>query len=106
MKLFAFQVPKDSNMLAFAALSKFLLDEVGGASSRVVHGAWRDEKTGQDHIEEMFEVHVMCDKAMMFDIQQKLFELWPNEICFFVAEIGQASIVYPPVKTKAVLVAE
>lgn len=101
MRLFAIQVPGGSdkyNRVSRIVFRNFLLAEVGGFNERDVRGSWRDQKTGKDHIEIMVEYQVACDPALMFDIQQKAFELWPDEICFYVAELGTASIVYPPRK--------
>ncbi|TXH46986.1 MAG: hypothetical protein E6Q97_28275 [Desulfurellales bacterium] len=102
MRLFAIQVPGTANKhnrIAGKQFRDFLLQEIGGFNAREVSGAWRDEKTGKDHIEPMVEYQVACDPALMFDIQQKAMKLWPDEICFYVAELGFASIVYPPQKT-------
>lgn len=92
MKLFAIQVPTNEPRDAF---EDFIKVETGGFSVRNVTGFWRDGKTGKDYSETMAEYHIACDPALMFDIQAKAFCLFPNEVCFFVAEIGTASLVYP-----------
>lgn len=98
MRLFSIQVPVTGEHKPFY---DFILAEAGGFNSRLVTGSWRDDTTGIVHTETMVEYQIMCDPALMFDIQQKAFDNWPAEICFFVAELGNASIVYPPVKVRS-----
>lgn len=103
MNLYAIQVPAPVGIFDNAAtrFGNFIRAEAGGYSVREASGVWWDDKTATEHRDEMLEYHVMCSQELMWDIQAKAFELWPNEICFFVAQIGQASIVYPNVKTGA-----
>lgn len=100
MRLFAIQVPGTANKhnrIAGKQFRDFLLQEIGGFNAREVSGAWRDEKTGRAHIEPMIEYQFATDhKDMVLDIQARAAQLWPDEICFYVAELGTVSIVYPP----------
>lgn len=99
MKLFRFVLPKQDNkgvtmVDAYVQLRRFLLNTVGGWTAQPeVTGAWKDDG-GQEFRDTSWVLEVALEDAPTFDrVMSEVRRLWPDQLSFFVAYVGEAFFV-------------
>lgn len=105
LKLFEIQVPLKSNLgkeysKQIYRFEEYLLKHTGGFNQRPwVTGQWMSAN-GQVYKDMMLPYHIACDEKVMKLILRKAFELFPDQLGLYVAEIGQAFIIPNPELSK------
>jgi hypothetical protein len=108
MKLYEIQVPMCTNNGTpyGATIDEFahaIVKLVGGCSKRPsVHGMW--ENNGELYSEAMVPFHIACEKSEFQAIISLAFEVFPDQISIFTAEVGEATFQWEhqhrPTKSK------
>lgn len=62
-------------------------------------GFWRDTDTGKVYADAMRGYRLACDDVVIRRLIQRAWSLFPDQLAFFVARIGSATIVYRPAQT-------
>ncbi len=100
MALYQFNLPEQTNDglssydAAREAWENAALAEAGGFTDLGKQfGAWRDPATGAVYRETMHAYQVATTRDVADNLATRAFELFPDQLAFFVAELGEARIV-------------
>lgn len=99
MKLYQINVPMTDNKglpydLSIEEFERGLLANCGGFTRLPeAAGVWHDNESGKTYRDRIAVFQVACDEAGRRAIDYLLRELFDDQECFFVAEIGAASFV-------------
>lgn len=73
---------------------KVALQKAGGFTELGARrGAWKDPDSGVVYDEEMVAYQVACDRDTMLELVDEAMRLFPDQLAFFTAKIGEAEIV-------------
>lgn len=102
MKLYSIALPDATNsgrktLIARATWENRALELSGGFTRRPAgEGSWRDPKSGEIFHDVMHSYEVACGELVWRQLVAAAFELFPDQLAIFTAEIGYASIVERP----------
>jgi hypothetical protein len=102
MKLFEIALPTKDNVgksygRALKRWEKLALSYAGGYTKLpVAQGAWRDPQTGLIYRDLMRGYRVACSPSQFGCLIHAAWECFPDQVAFFTAELGEASIVEGP----------
>lgn len=102
MRIYRFILPKADNagqsmVGAFSLLKDYVLDAIGGYTEQAeVCGVWKDDK-GQVYQDRSFVLDVAIGgefrREAVVSLVHRVRSLWPDQISFFVADLGEAHFV-------------
>lgn len=113
LKLFEIQLPQRDNAgryctLALQAFEQYALTIAGGFSRcPPVEGAWQELGMAKVYSDTMIPYRIASTDRGFKQIREHAFQLFPDQIAIFTAELGTAEITYrdKPVHVKTMVVA-
>ena len=107
MKLYQLTLPVLDNqghsmVSAIDALDAYTLEVVGGCSrSGGISGLWRDQHNDKVYADQLVAWHIATAETVFRLVLAKAFELWPDQLAIFWAQIGTATIEHRQAKVAA-----
>lgn len=101
LNLYRFHLPTRANTgesyhNAMLAWRDWTINLVGGITiGALVRGVWIDD-TGKEYEETIQLFDVACTSEQHATLLQFAFNLFPDQVCIFHAELGKANISYRP----------